>query len=53
MVYWFGSAKFTNEGAYLFYKLGAFWGTNNTDHQTPICHSMTVTAVANTRARVQ
>jgi len=28
--------------------LGAFWGTNNTDHQTPICHSTTVTGVANT-----
>jgi len=24
--YWLGSAKFTNEGAYLFRKLGAFWG---------------------------
>ena len=48
-VYWLGSAKMTNEGSYLFRKLGAFWGTNNTDHQTPICHSMTVTAVANTR----
>src|SRR5262250_222637 len=32
-VYWLGSAKMTNEGAYLFRKLGAFWGTNNTDHQ--------------------
>jgi anaerobic selenocysteine-containing dehydrogenase len=28
-VYWLGSAKFTNEAAYLFRKLGAFWGTNN------------------------
>jgi formate dehydrogenase major subunit len=25
--------KFTNEAAYLFRKLGAFWGTNNVDHQ--------------------
>jgi Uncharacterized anaerobic dehydrogenase len=25
--------------AYLFRKLGAFWGTNNTDHQARICHS--------------
>jgi formate dehydrogenase major subunit len=47
-VYWLGSAKFSNEGAYLFRKLGAFWGTNNTDHQARICHSTTVTGVANT-----
>src|ERR1700704_1170467 len=47
-VYWLGSAKFTNEGAYFFRKLGAFWGTNNTDHQARICHSTTVTGVANT-----
>jgi formate dehydrogenase major subunit len=47
-VYWLGSAKFTNEGAFLFRKLGAFWGTNNTDHQARICHSTTVTGVANT-----
>ncbi|HEY7237817.1 MAG TPA: molybdopterin-dependent oxidoreductase, partial [Burkholderiales bacterium] len=42
-VYWLGSAKMTNEGSYLFRKLGAFWGTNNTDHQARICHSTTVT----------
>src|SRR6202008_4600792 len=47
-VYWLGSAKFTNEAAYLFRKFGAFWGTNNTDHQARICHSTTVTGVANT-----
>ncbi len=47
-VYWLGSAKMTNEGAYLFRKLGAFAGTNNTDHQARICHSTTVTGVANT-----
>jgi formate dehydrogenase major subunit len=47
-VYWLGSAKMTDEGAYLFRKLGAFWGTNNTDHQARICHSTTVTGVANT-----
>jgi formate dehydrogenase major subunit len=47
-VYWLGSAKFTNEGAYMFRKFGAFWGTNNTDHQARICHSTTVTGVANT-----
>jgi formate dehydrogenase major subunit len=45
-VYWLGSAKMTNEGAYLFRKLGAFWGTNNTDHQARICHSTTVMGVA-------
>ncbi len=27
-VYWLGSAKFTNEGSYLFRKFAAFWGTN-------------------------
>ena len=47
-VYWLGSAKMTNEGAYLFRKFAAFWGTNNTDHQARICHSTTVTGVANT-----
>ena len=47
-VYWLGSAKMTNEGAYMFRKFGAYWGTNNTDHQARICHSTTVTGVANT-----
>ncbi len=47
-VYWLGSAKFTNEGAYLFRKMAALWGTNNVDHQARICHSTTVTGVANT-----
>ncbi|HWP25830.1 MAG TPA: formate dehydrogenase subunit alpha [Xanthobacteraceae bacterium] len=47
-VYWLGSAKFTNESAYLYRKLAAFWGTNNVDHQARICHSTTVTGVANT-----
>ena len=47
-VYWLGSAKMTNEGAYLFRKFAAFWGTNNVDHQARICHSTTVTGVANT-----
>jgi len=47
-VYWLGSAKMTNEGSYLFRKMGAFWGSNNTDHQARICHSTTVTGVANT-----
>ncbi|WP_043338142.1 formate dehydrogenase subunit alpha [Belnapia moabensis] len=47
-VFWLGSAKFTNEAAYLFRKFGAFWGSNNTDHQARICHSTTVAGVANT-----
>ncbi|CAO4136385.1 formate dehydrogenase subunit alpha [Methylorubrum extorquens] len=47
-VYWLGSAKYTNEAAYLLRKFGAFWGTNNTDHQARICHSTTVAGVANT-----
>jgi len=47
-VYWLGSAKFTNEAAYLNRKLAAFWGTNNVDHQARICHSTTVAGVANT-----
>ncbi len=47
-VYWLGSAKMTNEGSYMFRKFGAYWGTNNTDHQARICHSTTVTGVANT-----
>ena len=47
-IYWLGSAKFTNEAAYLNRKLAAFWGTNNSDHQARICHSTTVAGVANT-----
>jgi formate dehydrogenase major subunit len=47
-VYWLGSAKFTNEAAYLFRKFAAFWGTNSCDHQARICHSTTVAGVANT-----
>ncbi|MBY0295431.1 MAG: molybdopterin-dependent oxidoreductase, partial [Methylobacterium sp.] len=47
-VYWLGSAKYTNEAAYLLRKFGAFWGTNNVDHQARICHSTTVAGVANT-----
>ena len=47
-VYWLGSAKFSNEGAYLNRKLAAYWGTNNVDHQARICHSTTVAGVANT-----
>ncbi|MDQ1080757.1 formate dehydrogenase subunit alpha [Pseudoroseomonas cervicalis] len=47
-VFWLGSAKFSNEGAYLFRKFAAFWGTNTVDHQARICHSTTVAGVANT-----
>ncbi|HEY4635887.1 MAG TPA: molybdopterin-dependent oxidoreductase, partial [Rhodospirillales bacterium] len=47
-VYWMGSAKFSNEGAYLFRKFAAFAGTNNVNHQARICHSTTVAGVANT-----
>src|SRR5438105_11846565 len=47
-VYWLGSAKFSNEGAYLCRKFAAFWRTNSVDHQARICHSTTVAGVANT-----
>ncbi len=47
-VYWLGSAKHSNEQAYLFRKLASLWGTNNVDHQARICHSTTVAGVANT-----
>ncbi len=47
-VYWLGSAKFSNEQAYLFRKFYGFWGSNNGDHQARICHSTTVAGVANT-----
>jgi formate dehydrogenase major subunit len=46
---WFaGSSKANNEGAYLQRKFAAFWGSNNCDHQARICHSTTVAGVANT-----
>jgi len=47
-VYWLGSAKHSNEQAYLIRKFAAFWGSNNIDHQARICHSTTVAGVANT-----
>jgi hypothetical protein len=47
-VYMIGSAKMTNEGAYLFRKFGAFWGTNSVDHQARICHSTAAAGVADT-----
>ncbi|MCW2236087.1 formate dehydrogenase subunit alpha [Azospirillum canadense] len=46
-VFWLGSAKHSNEQAYLIRKFAAFWGTNNVDHQARICHSTTVAGVAN------
>ncbi len=47
-VYWLGSAKHSNEQAYLFRKMASLWGTNNVDHQACLCHSTTVAGVANT-----
>jgi formate dehydrogenase major subunit len=47
-VFLLGSAKMSNEGAYLYRKFAAFWGTNSVDHQARICHSTTVAGVANT-----
>jgi formate dehydrogenase major subunit len=47
-VYWVGSSKHSNEQAYLFRKFASFWGSNNCDHQARICHSTTVSGVANT-----
>ncbi len=43
-----GSSKASNEGAYLQRKFAAFWGSNNCDHQARICHSTTVAGVAST-----
>jgi formate dehydrogenase major subunit len=47
-VFFAGSSKASNEGAYLQRKYMAFWGSNNGDHQARICHSTTVAGVANT-----
>ena len=42
----FGSAKGTNEEAYLFQKLvRAVFGTNNVDHCTRLCHASSVAAL--------
>ena len=42
----FGSAKCSNEEAYLFQKLvRAGFGTNNIDHCTRLCHASSVTAL--------
>jgi len=46
--YWMGGSKHSNEGAYLYRKFAALWGTNNCDNQARICHSTTVAGVANT-----
>lgn len=46
-VYWLGSAKYSNEQGYLARKFVSLWGTNNTDNQARICHSTTVSGVAN------
>jgi formate dehydrogenase major subunit len=47
-IFYLGSAKVSNEEAYLFRKFAAFNGTNNVDHQARICHSTTVGGLANT-----
>jgi formate dehydrogenase major subunit len=47
-VMWLGSAHHSNEEAYAFRKLASLWGTNNCDHQARICHSTTVSGLANT-----
>lgn len=45
----FGSAKVTNEEAYLFQKLvRAVFGTNNVDHCTRLCHASSVAALMET-----
>jgi len=46
--FWIGSSKHSNEQAYLMRKMVSFFGTNNMDHQARICHSTTVSGVANT-----
>lgn len=47
-LFYCGSSKASNEGSYLQRKWVCFWGTNNVDHQARICHSTTVSGVANT-----
>ena len=42
----FGSAKCSNEEAYLFQKwIRVAWGTNNVDHCTRLCHASSVAAL--------
>jgi formate dehydrogenase major subunit len=43
-----GSSKHNNEQSELLCKWARLWGTNNTDHQARICHSTTVSGVAQT-----
>src|SRR3954467_8776213 len=43
-----GSSKHNNEQSQLLCKWARLWGTNNTDHQARICHSTTVSGVAQT-----
>jgi formate dehydrogenase major subunit len=47
-VFWIGSSKHNNEQSYMFRKFVSMFGTNNMDHQARICHSTTVSGVANT-----
>jgi formate dehydrogenase major subunit len=47
-IYWVGSSKHNNEQSYLLRKFVSFFGSNNCDHQARICHSTTVSGVANT-----
>jgi len=47
-VFWIGSSKHSNEQSYLLRKFVSYFGSNNTDHQARICHSTTVSGVANT-----
>jgi len=47
-VFWIGSSKHSNEQSYLLRKFVSYFGTNNMDHQARICHSTTVSGVANT-----
>src|SRR3569623_1493169 len=46
--YWIGSSKQSNEQSNLMCKILTLWGSNNCDHQARICHSTTVSGVANT-----
>src|SRR3954462_9360359 len=43
-----GSSKHNNEQSQLLCKWARLWGTNNTDHQARMCHSTTVSGVAQT-----
>jgi formate dehydrogenase major subunit len=47
-VFWIGSSKHSNEQSQMFRKFVSMFGTNNMDHQARICHSTTVSGVANT-----